>query len=227
MTFQIQSDLTPQQALQQLIGYVSGGILAIFAVLLVVYVKVWSIPWIIRVINKMLKVLAAGKIPVPAKVRTRAEIILEITNEELQPLNIQKAIEDVTGESIVTVVPEVDELLEELATITGLGEVEVAAFRADLSRMKSSERPGFIREVIEQEKARRADTLGEGSLEEELEIAKPELLGDLPEELDELRKKLQQKGMGTDEIEIIVEQAKNLSRADLEALLNSLGIRLD
>ncbi|MGY5861946.1 MAG: hypothetical protein RTU09_06190 [Candidatus Thorarchaeota archaeon] len=226
VTFQIQSDITPQQALQQLLGYVGGGILAIFAVLLVVYVKVWSIPWIIRVINKMLAVLAAGKIPAPAKVRTRADIILEITNEELQPTGIEKTIEDVTGESIVTVVPEVDELLEKLASITGLGEVEVAAFRADLSRMKASERPGFIREVIEQEEARRADTLTAGKLEEEPKIVAPEVLGDLPEELDELRKKLQQKGMGTDEIEIIVEQAKNLSRADLEALLDSLGIRL-
>ena len=227
VTFQIQSDITPQQALQQMLGYVGGGILAIFAVLLVVYVKVWSIPWIIRVINKMLKVLAAGKIPAPANVRTRAELILEIANEELQPLGIQKAIEDVTGESIVTVVPEVDELLEKLAAITGLGEVEVAAFRADLSRMKASERPGFIREVIEQEEARRADALSEARLEVKQELAKPKLLGSLPEELDELRKKLQQKGIGTDEIDIIVEQAKNLSRADLEALLDSLGIRLD
>jgi len=227
VTFQIQSDITPQQALQQLIGYAGGGILAIFAVLLVVYVKVWSVPWIIRVINKMLKVLAAGKIPAPANVRTRAELILEIANEELLPSGIQKTIEDITGETIITEVPEIDELLEKLAAITGLGEVEVAAFRADLSRMKASERSGFIREVIEQEEARRADTLAEGKLEEELEIATPELLGDLPEELDELRKKLQQKGMGADEITIIVEQAKSLSRADLEALLDSLGIHLD
>ncbi|MCK4485087.1 MAG: hypothetical protein KAU89_09690, partial [Candidatus Thorarchaeota archaeon] len=227
VTFQIQSDITPQQALLQVIGYASGGILAIFAILLVVYVKVWSIPWIIRVINKMLKVLAAGNIPAPANVRTRAELVLELANEELQPSGIQKTIKDVTGETIVTVVPEVDELLEKLAAITGLGEAEVTAFRADLSRMKASERPGFIREVIEQEEARRADTLAEGKLELKLELAKPKLLGDLPEELDELRKKLQQKGIGADEISIIVEQAKNLSRADLEALLDSLGIRLD
>jgi hypothetical protein len=93
--------------------------------------------------------------------------------------------------------------------------------------MKASERPGFIREVIEQEEARRADALTEARLDMKLELAKPKLLGDLPEELDELRKKLQQKGIGTDEINIIIEQAKNLSRADLEALLDSLGIRLE
>jgi len=33
--------------------------------------------------------------------------------------------------------------------------------------------------------------------------------------------------MGTDKVDIIVEQAKYLSRADLEALLDSLGIRLE
>jgi hypothetical protein len=33
--------------------------------------------------------------------------------------------------------------------------------------------------------------------------------------------------MAIDEIDIIIEEAKSLSKADLDALLNSLGINLD
>ena len=150
---------------------------------------------------------------------------LEILKEEMKGSSISKTIEDVAPEPIVVHVPEVNALLERLAEITGLGEVEIQAFRADLARMKPSERPGFLKEVIEQEEARRAEELAG---KEEV-IAEPTLdkkLEELPEETEELKQKLLSKGLAPEEIEVILEEAKNLSKADLEALLASLGIDL-
>ncbi|MHA2190363.1 MAG: hypothetical protein ACXAAP_09035 [Candidatus Thorarchaeota archaeon] len=115
--------------------------------------------------------------------------------------------------------------MERLAEITGLGEVEIEAFRADLARMKASERPGFLKEVITQEEARRADLLA-GREEDLVDDAKV-LLESLPEEMENIRKKLVEKGMAPEEIGIILEEAKTLSKPDLDALLDSLGIRLD
>jgi hypothetical protein len=91
--------------------------------------------------------------------------------------------------------------------------------------MKASERPGFLKEVIEQEKARRADVLAKPTDR----VVTPEEvpLSELPDELEDLRKKLIKKGMAGEEIDIIVEEAKSLSKADLDALLDSLGISLD
>jgi hypothetical protein len=140
-------------------------------------------------------------------------------------MKLQKPLEDVAPEPIVTTIPEVNDLLEELASITGLGEEEIEAFRADLARMKASERPGFLKEVIDQERARRADVLATPT-----DVVTPEEeipLSDLPGELEDLRKKLLKKGMAGEEIEIIIQEAKSLSKADLDALLDSLGIDLD
>ena len=83
--------------------------------------------------------------------------------------------------------------------------------------------PEATREVIEQEEARRAEALAEA---EPIPAEAKEILEEKPEELEELRLKLKRKGMSDDEIEIIIEQAKSLSKADLEALLDSLGIQL-
>jgi hypothetical protein len=91
--------------------------------------------------------------------------------------------------------------------------------------MKASERPGFLKEVIDQERARRADVLATPT-----DVVTPEEeipLSDLPGELEDLRKKLLKKGMAGEEIEIIIQEAKSLSKADLDALLDSLGIDLD
>jgi hypothetical protein len=150
--------------------------------------------------------------------------VLLIVNEELSPSGLAKTPEDIPGPSIEAIVPEIEDLLDHLAAITGLDESSLEAFRQDLARMRASERPGFIREVIEQEEARRADVLAE-EVDRKPEEAK-EILEEKPEELEELRTKLRRKGMSDDEIAIIIEQAKGLSKADLEALLDSLGIRL-
>ncbi|MFW9961629.1 MAG: hypothetical protein ACFFDV_11455, partial [Candidatus Thorarchaeota archaeon] len=189
------------------------------------YVKIWSVPKQIRAMNRMIRALAKRRIPKPPRAPSRQLMAMTIVNEEIASMRMQKPIEDIVPEPIVTTVPEVNELLEELAAITGLGEAEIEAFRADLSRMKASERPGFLKEVIDQEKARRADVLAKPA---KIVPRKEDIpLKDLPGELEDLRAKLLKKGMASDEIDIIVEEAKSLSKADLDALLDSLGISLD
>jgi len=221
----IQSDISAEQAFQQLVTTAVGSGVLIVALLLVAYVKVWSIPKQIRIMSRMIRALAKGHVPKAAKAPTRQDIAMTIVNEEIASMHLVKPREDIAPEPIVTTVPEVNELLEELASITGLGEAEIDAFKADLSRMRASERPGFLKEVIDQEKARRADVLAKPAKV----VAKKEQvpLQDLPGELEDLRKKLLKKGMASDEIDIILEEAKGLSKADLEALLDSLGISLD
>ncbi len=204
-----------------------GGALIIGAASGFYYIKVLSVPKTVRKLNKMIDALAHGKVPLPPSVQSRHQSILQIVNEELRPLLIKKLPEDIEPESIKAIVPEVDELLKQLVEITGLGPAEIEAFRADLSRMPASERPGFLREVIRQEEARRAEQLAKAK---GLEVEEPTVrypLETAPEYLAELRRRLEKKGIGPDEIDIIIEQAKSLSKADLEALLNSLGIDLE
>jgi hypothetical protein len=223
ITFTLHSDFSAEQILTQNLMLTGGFIFIFLAIAIVAYAKHFAIPWIIRQLNKMIAALAKGKVPSPIKVRNREDLVLEIVNEELLPSGLSKELEDVPGPSIEAVVPEIEDLLERLAEITGLGEIELEAFRQDLARMRASERPGFIREVIEQEEARRAEALTEA---EPIPAEAKEILEEKPEELEELRMKLKRKGMSDDEIEIIIEQAKSLSKADLEALLDSLGIKL-
>ncbi|MHA2135778.1 MAG: hypothetical protein ACW99J_18125, partial [Candidatus Thorarchaeota archaeon] len=226
-SFRIEFNLSEEAILASRLQLIGGVSLIFLAGLLYAYVKVFSVPKSIRALNKMLKALRRGRIPKATPSPSRAEIILIIANEELSSVLLEKTLEDVTGETVEAVVPEVDALLDRLAEITGLEEGEIDAFRQDLARMKASERPGFLMEVIKQEEARRADALA-GIEAEEIPIEeKRDVLGDQPEELDDLRRKLVKKGLGEDEIDVILEQAKSLSRADLEALLGSLGLKLD
>ncbi|TFG31052.1 hypothetical protein EU528_07175 [Candidatus Thorarchaeota archaeon] len=223
--FRIQSDVSPAQQFQQQLTIGGGFGLLIVALLIVGYVRIWSIPVLIRALNRMIRVLRKGRVPKPPKVSTRQEIAMVIVNEDLKPMKLQKPLEDIAPEPIVTTVPEVNDLLEELASITGLGDEEIEAFRADLARMKASERPGFLKEVIDQERARRADVLA-GPVKE-VPTKEDIPLSDLPGELEDLRKKLLKKGMASEEIDIIIQEAKSLSKADLDALLDSLGIDLE
>ncbi len=221
----IRSDISGQQILARNMALIGGFAFIFLAAFIVVYVRILSVPKMIRILNKMIRIIAGGKVPKAPKVVSRHESVLAIVNEELESVHIKKIYNEVTGEPIEAIVPEVNELLERLAEITGLGEVELDAFRQDLARMKASERPGFIREVIMQEEARRADDLAKKEAKE-VEVPRKETLETMPSELEELRMKLKKKGMSDDEIDIIIDQAKTLSKADLEALLDSLGIRL-
>ncbi|MFW9978017.1 MAG: hypothetical protein ACFFEJ_08070, partial [Candidatus Thorarchaeota archaeon] len=223
---EIDSNPTPEQTLIRNATYGGGALLILVAVMLFYYVRVWSVPKQIRSMNRMIKALEKGTVPKPGIWPSRQKTVLDTVNEELRSTGILKLPEDVAGESIEAHIPEVNALLERLAEITGLGAIEIEAFRADLAKMKASERPGFIREVIDQEEARRADALARGRERETIpEVS--DTLGAQPEELDEIRQKLITKGLAPEEIEVILQEAKNLSKADLEALLDSLGIRLD
>ncbi len=225
ITFIIQSDITAAQAFQQALIVGGGTSLIIVALLIVAYVRVWSVPKQIRELNRMIRALAKRRVPKPARAPDRQDMAMEIVNEEIDPMRLTKDESEVVAYPIITTVPEVNELLEELAAITGLGDAEIEAFRADLARMKASERPGFLKEVIEQEKARRADVLAKPPVAEPAPEEVP--LEQRPEELEDLRQKLLKKGMAVDEIDVIVEEAKSLSKADLDALLSSLGIDVD
>ncbi|MFW9797136.1 MAG: hypothetical protein ACFFE2_08860 [Candidatus Thorarchaeota archaeon] len=224
-TLTIKSDISPQQQFEQALTIGGGSALILIALLIVAYVRVWSVPAQIRAINRMMRALRKGRIPKPPKAPSRLDTTLGIVNEEAGSMKVSKTAYEITEYPIETTVPEVNELLEELAAITGLGEVEIEAFRADLARMRASERPGFLKEVIDQEKARRADVLAKPPEGEPAPDQVP--LEQRPEELDDLRQKLIKKGMAVDEIDVILEEAKSLSKADLDALLSSLGIDLD
>jgi hypothetical protein len=226
VVFEIHSDITGEQVLLQAVTVGGGSALILLAIGIFLYLRVFSIPKQIREINRMLKKINKGQVPRPAFAPPRIAAILSIINEELRPLGLPKSWDDIQGESIEVYVPEVEELLVQLAALTGLGQVELDAFRADISRMRASERPGFIREVIQQEEARRADDIAKKERAEP-EVETPTRLGDRPEELEEIRRKLVTKGMAPEEIDVILDEAKSLSKADLKALLDSLGIRLD
>jgi hypothetical protein len=221
----INSLISQQAVIRIVLAITAGSALALIALLIVAYVRVWSVPAQIRAINRMLKALRKGRIPRPPSAPSRLDITREIVNEEAKSMNLAKIPSEITEYPIETTVPEVNDLLEELAAITGLGAVEIEAFKADLARMKASERPGFLKEVIEQEKARRADVLAKPPVSEPALEELP--LEQRPEELDDLRQKLIKKGMAVDEIDVIIEEAKSLSKADLDALLDSLGIDLE
>lgn len=225
VTYTIRSDISAAQQFQQILIVGGGAGFIILALLIIAYVRVWSIPKQIREMNRMIRALAKGRIPKAPSAPSRFNLSMDIVNEESSAVKLQKYPDEITEYPIETVVPEVNELLEELASITGLGEVEIVAFKADLARMKASERPGFLKEVIEQERARRADVLAKPP---EGEPAPDEVpLQQRPDELEDLRQKLLKKGMTTDEIDVIIEEAKSLSKADLDALLSSLGIEMD
>ena len=102
----------------------------------------------IRELNRMIRALAKGRVPKPASAPARLAIAMMIVNEEANALKLKKREDEIVEYPIETVVPEVNELLEELAAITGLGAVEIEAFKADLARMRASERPGFLKEVM-------------------------------------------------------------------------------
>ncbi|MHA1614913.1 MAG: hypothetical protein ACTSYJ_08720, partial [Candidatus Thorarchaeota archaeon] len=88
--------------------------------------------------------------------------------------------------------------------------------------MRPSERAGFINEVLKQERARRAKELAEAEADasvigEEIE----EMLSD--EELEHLKERLMKMGIEETEADLMVEQAKNLTRAEIDALLSEIG----
>ncbi|MCK4484908.1 MAG: hypothetical protein KAU89_08780, partial [Candidatus Thorarchaeota archaeon] len=162
--------------------------------------------------------MSKGKIPEAPEAPGRDEIIQEIINAGLVAVNISKPIDEIPTETVTVVIPETEALLSELAEITGLTEDDVSAFNADLMRMKPSERAGFLMEVIRQEKARRSEDIAEKKKKKKVSrkaVTKAEL--------EEVRAKFEAMGFSEEQLELLVENAKNLTKAEIDILLSDMG----
>jgi hypothetical protein len=90
--------------------------------------------------------------------------------------------------------------------------------------MRPSERAGFLSEVIKQERARRARVIAEAEVAAEPSAPAVEVSRKLTdEELDYLRERLKAMGIEDTETDLMVEQAKNLTKAEVDALLDQIG----
>lgn len=217
----IYTQLSPEQAaLVTGFQYSTMAILAI-AAFAALYFKVLSVPKLLRILRRMIAALAKGRIPKAPDVPNRQRLLLSVMNEELAPLRITKTIDDVALSTVDVTVMDVEDLLSELAVVVGLTEADVSTLRSDLDKMRPSERAGFINEVIKQERARRARELAEGIEEAPPDEAK--VIGLSDEELQQLRKKLLSMGIEESEAELMLEQAKYLTKAEIDALLEQIG----
>jgi hypothetical protein len=207
----------PSDPLGQIIMF--GGSLGIIVALIgtLLWVKIFSVPKLVRIMNKMIKSVSKGKVPENPECAGRNHLIHDMINEEIAPVNIYKPIDEIPEFTIEFKVPEIEGLLAELAMITGLEEADVAAFRADLSRMKPSERPGFLNEVIKQERARRAEELAEKEPEADdgTRIV-------TPEELEEVGERLLEMGLTQEQVDEVLESATEMTRAELQTVLDQL-----
>ncbi len=185
------------------------------------YIRVWSVPKLLRYLRRMVSQIERGLVPAPAPVRDRRRAILDMMNEELAPLKIVKTYDDLSESTLVVSTLDLEALLTELATLVGLTEADMRVLRADLDKMRPSERAGFVSEVLKQERARRAREIAVVSAEEEAKIAASR--APTEEELRLFRERLQAMGIAESEIELMVEQAKSLTKAEIDALLDQLG----
>lgn len=138
---------------------VTYGIPAIFVILLLgfAYVRVWNVPKRLRQINGMIKSLRKGKVPKPiAEATSRQALIAELFNDTFAKVEISRTPDQMPEESIPVDVPELGELLIQLAILTNLDQQELDEFKADIIKMKMSEQAAFVKEVIMQEAIRAA-----------------------------------------------------------------------
>ncbi|MGD9397811.1 MAG: hypothetical protein PVJ05_15350, partial [Candidatus Thorarchaeota archaeon] len=132
--------------------------IAIFIIVLLgAYVKVWSVPKRIRQINGQIKTLRKGKVPKPIRdVKTRQQLTAELFNDTFDEMKITRTAEQMPEDAIPIEVPEMGELLTQLAILTHLSPEELEEFQADIAKMKMSEQAAFVKEVIMQEAIRAA-----------------------------------------------------------------------
>ena len=220
----IYARLSPEQeALARGFEYSAIGILAL-AALATLYIKVLSVPKLLRTLRRMVAVLGRGRIPKPANVPIRRNMLLAMMKEELAGVAVVKTIEDISVSTVDVAAMDVEALLEDLATVVGLTASDVDTLRRDLDQMRPSERAGFINEVLKQERARRAKELAETegvTPEKRPSTEVEEKLSD--EELKHLKERLMKMGIAETEADLMVEQARNLSRAEIDALLREIG----
>jgi hypothetical protein len=141
-------------AFQTIITY--GGAFTIFMILFaIVWVRILRVPKIIRIIKGQVRQLRRGRMPKPAKsMKTRQSIVAELFNEIHEEIGVKRKPSQMPGESIIIEVPEIDELIIDLAILTGMTGEELDDFRSEISKMKMSQQTTFVREVIGQEALR-------------------------------------------------------------------------
>ncbi|MFW9982948.1 MAG: hypothetical protein ACFFE3_13665, partial [Candidatus Thorarchaeota archaeon] len=144
--------------------------------LLGLYVRVWSVPKRIRQINGQMKALRKGKIPKPVKdVKSRQQLVAELFNDTYAKMKITRTAAQMPADAIPIEVPEMGELLMQLAILTNLSPEELDEFQADIVKMKMSEQAAFVKEVIMQEAIRAARREGK-TIEETLAAIEAEAL---------------------------------------------------
>jgi hypothetical protein len=139
-------------------GVVFGlPIVLILAILGGAYMRVWSVPKRLRQINSQIKTIRKGKVPKPVgDAKSRQELIADLFNDTFEELEITRTVDQLPEESIPVEVPELGELLIQLAILTNLDQQELDEFKADIAKMKISEQAAFVKEVILQEAIRAA-----------------------------------------------------------------------
>ncbi|MFX1261581.1 MAG: hypothetical protein ACFFAZ_05805 [Promethearchaeota archaeon] len=156
-TLTVSVSLTPTQALVGRYLPILAPISFVIMLLLGAYVRVWSVPKRIRQINGQIKALRKGKIPKPIDgVLSRQELVADLFNDTYIELKLKRTPSQMPEESIDIAVPEMGELLIQLAILTNLSADELEEFQADISKMRLSEQAAFVREVIMQEAVRTA-----------------------------------------------------------------------
>jgi hypothetical protein len=160
-------------------------LLLIIVALLVAYVKIWSVPKRIRQISGQVKALRKGKIPKPLDdVKGRSELIAELFNDTFSDLEITRVAAQMPEESVLVDIPEMGELLIQLAILTNLDQTELDEFKADISKMKISEQAAFVKEVIHQESIRAARSEGK-EIDEILKTIQDQARSKLSDAVDE------------------------------------------
>lgn len=138
---------------------VTYGVPLLFIVLLIgfAYVRIWSVPKQLRKINSQIKTIRKGTIPKPIMdAKSRQTLIAALFNDTFEKIAITRTADEMPPESIPVEVPELGELLIQLAILTNLDQQELDDFKADISKMKISEQAAFVNEVIMQEAIRAA-----------------------------------------------------------------------
>lgn len=146
------------------------------------YIRVWNVPKRLRQINGQIKTIRKGKVPKPiTEAASRQALIAGLFNDTYAKLGITRTPKQMPEESIPVDVPELGELLIQLAILTNLNQQELDDFKADIAKMKISEQAAFVKEVIIQEAiraARRDHKTVEEILEEVQEQARGRLAGE-------------------------------------------------
>jgi hypothetical protein len=119
-------------------------------------------------------------------VKGRSELIAELFNDTYAKMAITRTAAEMPEDSIPIDVPEMGELLVQLAILTNLDAGELEEFKSDIAKMKISEQAAFVKEVITQETiraARRDEKTVEEVIEEVEKQARHRLAGERGEDI--------------------------------------------